>query len=85
MALIFFRYDETTGVFTVPSGGDGVYYFSTYLEVDYDEYGDFDMLLNDEIICTAVGDHSGQSGAGDYSQAMCSAIVNVMAGKLCSC
>ena len=24
-------YDSTTGVFTVPPGGDGVYYFSTYL------------------------------------------------------
>ena len=68
---VIFRYDETTGVFTVPSGGDGVYYFSTYLEVDYDEYGDFDMLLNDEIICTAVGDHSGQSGAGGDVQRDC--------------
>ena len=29
--LFISSYDSTTGVFTVPSGGDGVYYFSTYL------------------------------------------------------
>ena len=29
--LFISRYDSTTGVFTVPPGGDGVYYFSTYL------------------------------------------------------
>ena len=29
--LFISSYDNTTGVFTVPAGGDGVYYFSTYL------------------------------------------------------
>ena len=29
--LFISSYDSTTGVFTVPPGGDGVYYFSTYL------------------------------------------------------
>ena len=28
--FIVYRYDSTTGTFTVPSGGDGFYYFSVY-------------------------------------------------------
>ena len=29
--LFISSYDSTTGLFTVSPGGDGVYYFSTYL------------------------------------------------------
>ena len=48
--FIFFleRYDSTTGIFTVPSGGAGLYYFSTYLGVSVSEYALFDMVVNDE-------------------------------------
>ena len=28
--LLFYRYDSTTGTFTVPPGGDGFYYFYVY-------------------------------------------------------
>ena len=28
--LIVYRYDSSTGMFVVPSGGDGFYYFSAY-------------------------------------------------------
>ena len=28
--FIVYRYDSKTGTFTVPSGGDGFYYFSVY-------------------------------------------------------
>ena len=38
----------------MPSGGDGYYYFSTYLLVDNDEYGAFDIRVNGETLCTAV-------------------------------
>ena len=54
----------TVQVFTVPSGGDGVYYFSTYLLVDPSEYGRFDMRLNDDVICTTYPDHFNNGGGG---------------------
>ena len=41
----------------MPSGGDGVYYLSTYLLVDIGEGGRFDMRLNDDIICSTFPDH----------------------------
>ena len=51
------RYSNETGVFTVPSGGDGLYYFSIYLAVESDEHGRFQMMLNSELLCSAVGDY----------------------------
>ena len=41
----------------MPSSGDGVYYFSTYVLVQSGEIGRFDMYLNNDIICTAHADH----------------------------
>ena len=55
--LFICSYDNTTGVFTVPPGGDGVYYFSTYLLVQTGEFGHLDMRLNDEFICSTIWDH----------------------------
>ena len=71
-------YDNSTGVFTVPPGGDGLYYFSTYLLVDYGKYGAFNIAINDDVICTAFGDDSG-SGA-EYSYAGCSATAEAVEG-----
>ena len=68
-------------MFTVPPGGDGVYYFSTYLLAQNAEYGRFDMRLNDDIICTAFADHY-TSGDSDYAQGACSAIVDAIAGDV---
>ena len=82
-ALIFFSYcsyDSTTGVFTVPPGGDGIYYFSVYLLVQYSELGLFDTRLNNDVICTADGDHD--DGGFDYPAASCSAVMNVIAGNI---
>ena len=67
-------------MFTVPPGGDGVYYFSTYLLVEYSEYGYFDTRCNDHIICSVFLDHY-NSGVGDYVQGSCSAVVDVVAGN----
>ena len=77
------RYDSTTGVFTVPPGGDGVYYFSNYLLVDDGEHGLFDMRFNDDVICSTHPDHS-NNGNGDYAPGSCSAVVDIVAGKYCS-
>ena len=78
--ILFYRYDSSTGVFTVPPGGDGVYYFSTHLSIDQQGFGIFSTELNDEVICSAKGDQN-TSGAGDSAAASCSAVVDVVAGK----
>ena len=65
-------------MFTVPPFGDGLYYFSTYLLIDDGEYGSFNMMVNDVLVCTAYGD--GNSG-DDLAQATCSTVVGVAEGK----
>ena len=71
----------TMGIFTVPSGGDGVYYFSTYLMVDDGEVARFEMRLNNVDICTTLPDHN-NNGALDYAIGSCSAVVDVVAGHI---
>ena len=66
----------------MPPGGDGMYFVSTFLLVYYAEYGRFDMRANDDVICTAVGDHDNDGGLNDHSQAACTAMVAVTAGNL---
>ena len=64
----------------MPPGGDGVYYFSTFLYVDFGEYGYFHMKLNDDTMCSIRPDHN--AGLSDYASGSCSAIVDVVAGNL---
>ena len=63
-----FRYDNTTGMFTVPPGGEGYYYFSTYLFVVLGEWGRFGIQINGELLCTAQTSHS----TDNYGPAVCS-------------
>ena len=56
--LIIYRYDSTTGIFTVPPGGDGYYYFSVYFRVDGDISAAFEIEVNGELLCTAYSDLS---------------------------
>ena len=77
---IIFSYDNTTGVFTVPPRGDGMYYFSTFLEVSAGETAVFKMMLNSEQICSPVGD--GDDGSLDNTNtASCTAVIQVAAGS----
>ena len=76
-------YDSTSGVFTVPPGGNGIYYFSVYVLVDNGEAANFDITVNDDNICSTFPDHS-NSGAIDLAPGSCSALINVVAGKGCS-
>ena len=66
-------------MFTVPPGGDGVYYLSTYVLVTAGEYARFDMRLNDVIICSMFPDT--QNGVSDVATGSCSAVVDIVAGK----
>ena len=67
-------------MFTVPPGGDGVYYFSLYLSVDFGEFGYFDMYLNDDVICSTLPDHD--ILGSDYPTGSCSAVMDVEAGNI---
>ena len=67
-------------MFTVPTGGDGLYYFSTHLVVWPGEVATFHILLNvGDMLCTAYGDHN--NGDNDHQTATCSAIVDVVEGS----
>ena len=69
--FIVYRYDSTTGTFTVPSGGDGYYFLSTYLLGVYSEYSNFDLQINGNILCTVRLEQHDTSG--DWLQSGCSA------------
>ena len=49
-----YRYDSSTGTFTVPPGGDGFYYFSVYLSINSIESAYFDVEVNEQRLCSAV-------------------------------
>ena len=71
-------------MFTVPPGGDGLYYFSTYLLVDNDDYIGyryFNIVVNEVTVCSAWGDKSNNKGSAN-PQATCSAVVDVVEGRL---
>ena len=67
-------------MFTVPPGGDGVYYFSIYLLGDDGQGAFYDMYLNDDIICSTYLDHN--SLGSDFVPGSYSAVVDVVAGNL---
>ena len=76
------RYDSTTGTFTVPSGGDGYYYFSVFLVVNNDEFGRFDIQINGETLCSPYGDQ--HDTPGDPGQVACGATTYAVTGLLFS-
>ena len=76
---IAYRYDNTTGTFTAPPGGDGFYYFSVYLTMTPARFGFFDIQVNGEIICTAYGD-TDDSTFVDTDHASCSAAALITEG-----
>ena len=65
----------------MPPGGDGVYYFSTYLLGSPFEFGRFDVMHGEGIICTAWPDHH---EIDDYASGSCSAAIYAVSGKRCS-
>ncbi len=75
-----FSYNSSTGIFTVPSGGDGLYYFSTYLLVHFGKHAAFTLRVNEDYLCSAYGDNNA-NGANDYPQATCSGLVRLNEGR----
>lgn len=76
---MFPRYDPSTGVLTVPPGGDGLYYFSTYVLVDYGEAAAFNIRVNGANLCTAYGDND-NNGASDHPQGACGGLAQLIEG-----
>ena len=64
-------------MFTVPTGGDGFYFFSFYFMLQQNEFATFDIRLNSDAICAAYGDDSSSS----WDHATCTAVVYASAGK----
>ncbi len=73
-----FRYDTSTAIFTVPTGGDGLYYFSIYLLVENGEWGEFRLWVNGEILCSAYGD--AYNSPSEDPQATCSGLAQLTMG-----
>ena len=67
----------------MPSGGDGVYYFSIYVSVYPGESARFDIRLNSAVIRSLYPDHA-ENGAVDVAPGSCSAVVDVVAGVVLS-
>ena len=74
------RYDSSTGTFTVPPGGDGYYYLTTYLTIQDGEYGAFDIRFNGEMVCLALATQIGTTT--DEITTSCSAVVYGTEGKM---
>ncbi len=54
--LFHFSFNNSTGFFTVPPGGDGMYYFSISYLVNVGHYARFVIMVNGEKKCMAYGD-----------------------------
>ena len=74
--LCIYRYNRANGNFTVPSGGDGYYYFMTYITIKFDEYGYHDIEINGRRKCTAYHRSDGLA----RGQGVCSVFAYVTAG-----
>ena len=76
--LYNYRYNTTEGTFTVPPGGDGYYYFTTYLLVGSADNAAFDIKLNGNLLCTAYNEL--EETPGDPGPATCSAVTYATEG-----
>ena len=64
----------------MPPGGDGYYYFSTYLLGDDAEYAYFNLEVNGNFLCTICVDNSDQGAVGDFPQSACSTAIYTAEG-----
>ena len=61
-------YDITTGVFTVPPGGEGLYYFYAHFFYEVSQFARFNVLVNGNIRCTTA---ESDVNSGDYGSSSC--------------
>ena len=79
MFCYYCRYNSRTGVFTVPDGGAGLYYMSTYLVSDHGKYARFIMYRNNEGLCCIHEDFN--ESPGDSGSGSCSVAAELNKGK----
>ena len=74
------RYNNTVGTFTVPPGGDGLYFFHINFFVQDQEIANFVMRRNGGGICRVVSDMD-QIGVNDNTMVSCTTIDLVNEGS----
>ena len=79
--VCFFSYNNATGEFTVPSGGDGLYFFYINFFADDTKITDFVVRLNRVTdLCYARADMN-SGGVADNGTPTCGAVATVSAGN----
>ena len=74
-------YNNATGEFTVPPGGDGVYFLYFHTLVDEGEWGNFYVARNGDPLCSAYGDHNALGS--DWPATSCGAMSILNEGERC--
>ena len=75
-----FRYDSSTGEFTVPAGGAGLYFIYTNLYADDEKVADFVVQVNGVDLCEASSDMN--HSPGDNGTPSCGAVTILAEGML---
>ena len=65
----------------MPPGGEGFYYFSLYVTTVSAEFARFDLEVNGQRLCSAVGELNNMS-ASDEIVASCNGMAEVVEGKI---
>ena len=78
--ILVFRYNSTTGEFTVPAGGAGLYFFYTNFLADEQEFADFRIRLNGGQICVAYADMN-NVGVNDNGTPSCAVLAILAEGN----
>ena len=78
--MLLFRYNSTSSTFTVPVGGDGFYYFSVHLVAWLYHTSTFDLKINGQTICSALGEVYHPT-LPDVSTASCATVTSATAGE----
>ena len=71
-------YDVTTGLFTVPPGGGGLYYFYVHFSYEPSEFSRYTIRVNGAIRCSTRGNYL---NSGAYGSSSCSIPTVVQEGK----
>ena len=54
--FVVYRYNTTTGIFTVPAGKGGLYYFSASFVIEHSKFEEFERQRKHQTLCSAYAD-----------------------------